>query len=93
MSGLPALLRHADRNSMRFSIESRVPFLTTEMAEFLLSVPEPFLVSPQGETKSIFRAAMRGIVPDDILDRRDKIGFATPEKDWLAGMADMVGIK
>ena len=90
VSGLPALLRHADRNSMRFSIESRVPFLTTEMAEFLLSVPEPFLVSPQGETKSIFRAAMRGIVPDDILDRRDKIGFATPEKDWLSGMADTI---
>lgn len=90
VGGLPALLRHADRNSMRFSIESRVPFLTTEMAEFLLSVPESFLVSPQGETKSIFRAAMRGIVPDDILDRRDKIGFATPEKDWLWGMADTV---
>jgi asparagine synthase (glutamine-hydrolysing) len=30
-----------------------------------------------------FREAMRGIVPDEILDRKDKIGFATPEKDWL----------
>ncbi len=90
INGLPALLRHADRNSMRFSIESRVPFLTSEMAEFLLSVPEHFLVSPGGETKSLFRAAMRGIVPDDILDRRDKIGFATPEKAWLIDMAEMV---
>jgi asparagine synthase (glutamine-hydrolysing) len=26
---------------------------------------------------------MRGIVPDEILDRKDKIGFATPEKKWL----------
>jgi asparagine synthase (glutamine-hydrolysing) len=88
--GLPALLRHGDRNSMRFSVESRVPFLTIDMVEFTLSLPESFLISPQGETKHIFRAAMRGIVPDDILDRRDKIGFATPEQEWLLGMAGQV---
>lgn len=85
--GLPALLRHADRNSMRFSVESRVPFLTAGMADLLLSMPENFLISDAGETKSVFRAAMRGIVPDDILDRKDKIGFATPEKDWLLGIS------
>lgn len=81
--GLNALLRHGDRNSMRWSIESRVPFLTTEIAQFLLSLPEHYLVSKEGETKHIFRAAMRGIVPDAILDRKDKIGFATPELVWL----------
>ncbi len=81
--GLPALLRHADRNSMRVSVESRVPFLTTELADFLLALPEEYLLAPDGETKRVFRAAMRGIVPDAILDRRDKIGFATPEKLWL----------
>ena len=81
--GLPGLLRHADRNSMAFSIESRVPFLTIKQAEFLLSLPEKFLVSNTGETKSVFRKAMRGIVPDEILDRKDKIGFTTPEKIWL----------
>lgn len=86
--GLPSLLRHGDRNSMRFSVESRVPFLTTDLADFLLSLPEHYLLSDQGETKHIFRAAMRGIVPDVILDRRDKIGFATPEKDWLLRLAD-----
>jgi asparagine synthase (glutamine-hydrolysing) len=85
--GLPGLLRHADRNSMRFSVESRVPFLTTDMAQFLFSLPESYLVSPQGETKSVFKAAMRGIVPDAILDRRDKIGFATPEQEWLIQLA------
>jgi asparagine synthase (glutamine-hydrolysing) len=88
--GLPALLRHGDRNSMRFSVESRVPFLTLELVELLLSLPEAYLISPQGETKHIFRAAMRGIVPDDILGRRDKIGFETPEKEWLLGMAETV---
>jgi len=85
--GLPSLLRHADRNSMRFSVESRVPFLTPQLAQFLLSLREDYLISPQGETKHIFRAAMRGIVPDAILDRRDKIGFATPEIDWLSALA------
>jgi asparagine synthase (glutamine-hydrolysing) len=83
---LPSLLRHADRNSMNFSIESRVPFLSVDFAELLLSLPEEYLISGSGETKSVFRAAMRGIVPDDVLDRRDKVGFTTPEKDWLLGM-------
>ncbi len=90
VNGLPALLRHGDRNSMRWSIESRVPFLTTEMAELLLSLPESYLLSPQGETKHIFRAAMRGIVPDAILDRRDKIGFETPEYKWLRDHQEMM---
>ena len=49
----------------------------------MLSLPETYLISPQGVTKHVFREAMRGIVPDEILDRRDKIGFATPEKRWL----------
>lgn len=84
--GLPALLRHGDRNSMRFSIESRVPFLTLELTNLLLSMPEEYLISPDGETKHVFRAAMRGIVPDDVLDRKDKIGFATPENDWMMAM-------
>ncbi|WP_374525852.1 asparagine synthase (glutamine-hydrolyzing) [Sphingopyxis sp.] len=85
--GLPHLLRHGDRNAMAFSIESRVPFLTVPMAELLLGLPEDYLISDQGESKRVFRAAMRGIVPDAILDRRDKIGFATPEQEWLTAIA------
>ena len=81
--GLSALLRHADRNSMHWSIESRVPFLTIEMAEFLLRLPESYLISKDGETKHIFRAAMKDIVPDSILNRKDKIGFKTPQNQWL----------
>ncbi|MGA0163839.1 MAG: asparagine synthase (glutamine-hydrolyzing), partial [Bdellovibrionota bacterium] len=82
--GLAQLLRHGDRNSMRWSVESRVPFLTADMAEFLLQLPEHFLLSMQGETKHVFRSAMRGIVPDEILNRKDKIGFQTPEQNWLS---------
>jgi asparagine synthase (glutamine-hydrolysing) len=88
--GLTHLLRHGDRNSMNFSIESRVPFLTLDMVNLILSMPEEYLISAQGETKHVFRAAMRGIVPDDVLNRKDKIGFATPEKNWLLEMADIV---
>ena len=89
--GLPELLRHGDRNSMYYSIESRVPFLTIPLADLLLSLPEHYLISDYGETKSVFRVAMKGIVPDDILQRKDKIGFSTPEEKWLLGMSVIVG--
>jgi asparagine synthase (glutamine-hydrolysing) len=82
-SSLPMLLRYEDRNSMAQSIESRVPFLTSDLAEFILALPEEYIIASDGTSKSVFRQAMRGIVPDEILDRRDKIGFATPEKRWL----------
>ncbi len=85
-NGLASLLRYGDRNAMRFSIENRVPFLTIPLAEFLLSLPEDFLISKNGETKSIFRAAMRGIVPDIILDRQDKVGFFVPMGKWVFEM-------
>ena len=88
--GLAHLLRHGDRNSMYWSIESRVPFLTIEIAEFLLRLPESYLLGPNGETKRIFRTAMRGIVPDEILNRRDKVGFETPEKDWLCDQRKII---
>jgi asparagine synthase (glutamine-hydrolysing) len=81
--GLPGMMRHGDRTSMRVSIESRVPFLTRPLADFLYSLPAAFLVDDRGTSKSILRVAMRGIVPDEILDRRDKIGFATSEQSWM----------
>jgi len=82
-SSLPMLLRYEDRNSMAYSIESRVPFLTPTLAQFVLSLPEAYLVDRDGTSKAVLRRAMRGLVPDVILDRRDKIGFATPERRWL----------
>lgn len=80
---IPTLLRYADRNAMHFSIEGRVPFLNVELVEYIHSLPVHYLYSDKGVTKYVFREAMRGIVPDVILDRRDKIGFATPELAWL----------
>ncbi len=65
------------------SIESRVPFLTPALVDFAFRLPEHLLVAPDGTSKSLLRTALRGLVPDAILDRRDKIGFQTPERNWL----------
>ena len=88
--GLPALLRHGDRNSMHFSVESRVPFLTKDMAEFVLNIPEEYLIADDGTTKAVFKEAMRGIVPHQILDRRDKVGFESPDREWLQQLSPWV---
>ncbi|MEM0982933.1 MAG: asparagine synthase (glutamine-hydrolyzing) [Planctomycetota bacterium] len=89
-SSLPHLLRYEDRNSMAFSIESRVPFITPQFAELSLSMPERYLVDNRGTAKALFRRAMRGIVPDEILDRRDKVGFTTPIASWLGALGSWV---
>jgi asparagine synthase (glutamine-hydrolysing) len=83
---LPALLRYEDRNSMAFSIESRVPFLTARLARFAYAQPSANLVDARATSKAVLRAAMRGLVPDAILDRRDKIGFATPDRLWAQSL-------
>lgn len=80
---LPALLRYGDRNAMAHSVESRLPYLTPKLAEFLLALPDDFLVGSDATSKRVFRQAMRGIVPDPILDRKDKIGFSVPVRSWL----------
>jgi asparagine synthase (glutamine-hydrolysing) len=84
--GLPQLLHYEDRNSMHFSIESRVPFLDRDLAELAFSLPPQYLLGPDGESKRVLRAALRGLVPDAILDRRDKIGFAAPG-GWFRAVA------
>lgn len=89
-TSLPKLLRYEDRNSMAHSIESRVPFLTPKLVELLLNLPEAHILSPQGQTKAVFRRAMQGLVPQAILDRKDKVGFATPEQHWLHQLAPWV---
>jgi asparagine synthase (glutamine-hydrolysing) len=82
---LPTLLHTEDLNSMAFSIESRVPFLDHRLVDFCFSLPNEHKIH-LGETKRVLRAGMRGIVPDAILDRKDKTGFITPGHiAWLRG--------
>lgn len=82
-TSLPTLLRIADRSSMSFSVESRVPFLTPDFADFLFSLPPEYIVSRRGDRKHVFREAMAGILPEPIRTRRDKIGFAADDNIWL----------
>ncbi len=81
-TSLPMLLHWEDRNSMSHSIEARVPFLDYRLVEFSLGLPEDYKLS-SGITKRVLREAMRGILPEKIRLRRDKLGFATPEQLWI----------
>jgi len=82
-TSLPDLLRYADRSSMAHSREVRLPFLDRRVAEFALSLPAQFLYRA-GVTKAVLREAVRGVVPAQILARRDKVGFEPPEAAWFA---------
>jgi len=68
---------------MAHSREVRLPFLDRRIAEFAYSLPPDFLYRG-GVTKAILRAAVRGIVPDSVLDRPEKVGYETPQSRWLA---------
>src|SRR4030065_2433939 len=67
---------------MAHSVESRVPFLDYRLVEFVLGLPDEFKLS-NGITKRILREGMRGILPDRIRYRMDKLGFETPEEVWI----------
>ena len=79
--GLPSLLRFEDRNSMAHSIEARVPFLDHRVVEFAFRLPLELKIKGV-ETKHVLREAMRGVLPERIRARKDKIGFrAEPHGD------------
>jgi asparagine synthase (glutamine-hydrolysing) len=82
--GLPELLRYEDRNSMAHAIEARVPFLDYRIVELCFSLPGGELISG-GRTKDVLRRALGDLLPPTVRDRRDKLGFVTPERLWLRG--------
>ncbi len=79
---LPQMLRYLDRNSMAHGIESRPPFLDHRLVEYIFSLPDRFILR-DGWTKWILRQSFKDILPDEIVYRRDKLGFPTPEKKWM----------
>lgn len=84
-TSLPSLLQYEDRNSMAFSIESRVPFLDHHLVEFAFQLKNEDKILDT-ETKYILRKALSGILPPAIEQRKDKKGFVTPgENKWLRG--------
>ncbi len=84
---LQLMLRLEDRMSMHFSVESRTPFSDDPaLIDFALNLPATFKIK-NGVRKFILRDAAKNILPSQIRARTDKIGFQTPEPEWLKSLA------
>ncbi len=81
---LPALLQVEDRMSMAHGLESRVPLLDHRLVEFAASVPADVKFSG-GQMKRLLKVAFADSLPQEILNRRDKMGFPVPLKEWYQG--------
>lgn len=79
---LEHLLKWEDRNSMWFSLEARVPFLDFRLVEKTLATSSDLIIK-NGMTKHLLRESMKGILPERIRMRRDKVGFDTPQDEWF----------
>lgn len=79
--GMYELLRYEDRNSMAFSIESRVPFLDHRLVNFIRALPTNEKING-GWTKLILRKILENKLPNEIVWRKDKKGFVTPQQEW-----------
>jgi asparagine synthase (glutamine-hydrolysing) len=88
---LPRLLRYEDRNSMAFSVEARVPFTDYRIVEFAFSPALRGLKLKHGWAKWCLRKAATGLAPDGIVWRRDKMGFGTPEHDFVRHLIQSFG--
>ncbi len=79
---LRALLHVEDRMSMAHGVESRVPFLDHPLVEFAATMPSNIKFK-DGTLKMVLVNAMRHVLPDAILNRKDKMGFPVPLTQWL----------
>ncbi len=79
---LPSLLRYEDRNTMHFGLEGRVPFIDKELLKFQFAYDDDSIIH-EGWNKRILRDSMKGLLPEKIRARRNKIGFTTPQIDWF----------
>ncbi len=84
MSTLGTLIHYSDRNSMKYSIESRMPFMDYRLVEFLASVPAVYKIH-NGWTKYLARVAFDEKLPDEVTWRKDKMGWPIPEEYWFRG--------
>lgn len=80
--GLSSLLHFEDRDSMAHSIESRVPFLDYRLVEAIYAMPFDYKLR-NGITKAVLRDGLCGVLPDKIRNRYSKLGFVTPEDQWI----------
>jgi asparagine synthase (glutamine-hydrolysing) len=82
LNGLEELLQYADRNSMAYGREVRLPFLNHELVEFIFSLPAGYKIR-QGYTKWLLRKSMNNLLPHEIVWRREKTGFEPPQQSWM----------
>jgi asparagine synthase (glutamine-hydrolysing) len=75
------LLMRVDKIGMSVSIEPRVPFLDHKLVEFTMNLPMEIKVEG-GIPKALLKRAVRGLIPDEIVDRK-KAGFAAPMRQWI----------
>lgn len=75
------LLMRVDKMSMGVSLEGRVPFLDHKLVELAMGIPEA-VKTRNGTLKHILKKAVRGVIPDEIIDR-PKQGFGVPIHDWF----------
>lgn len=76
-------LEKVDRSTMAASLEVRVPFLDHDLVDYVVRLPGSVKM-PWGRRKSLLKAALRGIVPDEVLDA-PKRGLTVPIRQWLVG--------
>jgi len=81
---LPTLLRNYDRYSMMNSVEIRMPFMDHRIISYAFSIPWESKLK-NGYTKSIIRDALKEFMPQDVVFRKQKIGFQTPILQYLKG--------
>jgi asparagine synthase (glutamine-hydrolysing) len=79
---LPALLHVEDRMSMANGIESRVPFLDHKIIELAATIPANIKFK-DGKLKEILRISLGKILPKEVLERKDKMGFPIPLTQWI----------
>ena len=77
------LLMRVDKMSMGTSLETRVPFLDHKFVEYAMSIPSNLKIK-NSNPKNILKNAVRGFIPDEIIDR-PKQGFAAPINEWMHG--------
>ncbi len=81
---LPALLQVEDRMSMAHGLESRVPFLDHPLVEFAATIPADVKFT-NGSMKHLLKNEFASDLPAEIVNRRDKMGFPVPLKEWFDG--------
>jgi asparagine synthase (glutamine-hydrolysing) len=81
-TSIPHLLTWEDKNAMRWSVETRIPFLDVNLVEATFSLPSSKLIK-NGKTKIAFKEAVKYLLPEMIRSRTDKLGFETPEVEFF----------